>query len=265
MSSRISYILLLAVCVLLITLTLSLDANFRTYVDDFREQQTVAVYLHSSASARQLETLINAIKRLPGYKYFNHQGKAAAFTQMQSLLGKQLLPDSDRNPFPDRIIVGFSAEHANLANFRDVAAILQSANVVDTVTYNGPLLAAQEQAFSRWHYIILGGLLMSIAAGIFALISSVFYAEEQHSAVLQALRLHGAGLGTLSRRFVGRWTGFALLATGLGIGLAYFTWKLYKSRFESQIFVDPNLLLILVGSVLGIAVVGLSVKLLRYR
>lgn len=265
MTSRISYILLLAACILLLTLMLSIRGNFLIYVDNFREAQTLEVYLSSSASAQQLETLVNTIKDLPGYRTFELQEKERAFEHMQSLLGEQLLPDKSRNPFPNRIVIGFTSEFSDLDHFRSVAPTIQTSSIVDTVTFNAAWLAAEEQAFSQWDYIIHGTLILTIVAGVLALFLCVLYAEEQSRNMLQTLRLHGAGLGLLTRRFVLSWVSLTLLAAVLGIAAAYLIWLLLKTRFATESFVDPTLLVLAGGCTLVLATAGLLIKLLRYR
>jgi cell division protein FtsX len=265
MTSRLIFILLLATCVLLITLLLSVNANFREYVDQFREQQSVEIYLHSSDSAPQIEPIIAIVSALPGYKDFKLEDKKTAFKRMQSLLGDQLLPDDATNPFPDRIIVRFSAEYANIESFRKAAGSLRVVPAVDTVTFNAEWIDAQEEAFARWESVILGALLLSAIATLFALVMGVAHTTVENRSLLTALQIHGAGFGLFVSKFAARWAGLALLATLLGIGVAYALWRLFRSTYASDLFVAPHELILLSAGAVTLTLVGLFIKMLRYR
>ncbi len=262
---RMTSFLLLAACILLVTLMLSVDSNFRAYVDDLRAEQTVAVYLHPTAAPLQLESLIREIRSLPGFHEFRIEDQQAAFDKMQSLLGRELLPDSSANPLPSRIVVSFEARFATLDRFQKLAPQIQRSSAVDTVTFNAAWIAAQEQAFDRWQLIILATLGLSLLATIFALVMSVTLAEQSHRAILVALQMHGAGLALIVRRFVGRWLLAAALAVGIGIGAAYLIWYLTKSQFASSVFVEPKSLVILASASTLFFLIGLLSRSLRYR
>ena len=251
-----------AVVVMLLGATVLLRENLQRQEQRFKADLRLELFLRDDTTPDELSALIDDVKSLVGYESFSYRDKSEAYAEMQTTLGKQLLPASGLNPFPNSIMVVFAPQSSNYRSFQSAENKLKVIRCVEGVRYPKASMISQENVFAFFGKAATALLLLTAAALLL-----IFWLGARKTALTnheetRVLKLLGAGF---------RQIGLPLVVTGFTIGLTagvaglfflYLLWHL-SSRLPLQLsFITGNGIAMIIACCL---IVGLTSGLVAAR
>ena len=220
-------------------LVLSTDSLTRHIKENF----AVEVVLKDQVKQQDLEQFIRAIEIAPYAKGAKYVSREDALNTLKEDLGEDFVEFVGGNPLSDRVDVFFKAEYADSRHVDSLAATLMNADIVESIDYNRIMLDeinTNIRTIGLW----LGGFaILFLVVSVLLINNSVRLTIYSKRFIIKTMQMVGATQQFISRPFVNRLVGSALLSAAIALtllsGIVYY---LYRWQPEYRLVLDFRLI-----------------------
>ena len=220
-------------------LVLSTDSLTRHIKENF----AVEVVLKDQVKQQDLEQFVRAIEIAPYAKGAKYVSREDALNTLKEDLGEDFVEFVGGNPLSDRVDVFFKAEYADSRHVDSLAATLMNADIVESIDYNRIMLDeinTNIRTIGLW----LGGFaILFLVVSVLLINNSVRLTIYSKRFIIKTMQMVGATQQFISRPFVNRLVGSALLSAAIALtllsGIVYY---LYRWQPEYRLVLDFRLI-----------------------
>ena len=235
--------------------------NIKNVSSHFKEQIVMTVYLKDSAKDIEVTQLQKKIQLDPATRKVNFTPKAEAAEQYARDIGEDFIEFLGYNPLLNSIDVYFNAAFVNTLNLVQTKRELESADFVNEVVYDQPLVTLLNENIQKISLILLVTTVLFIIIALLLINSSIRLSIYSKRFIIKTMQLVGATKSFIRRPFI--WTHMqlgiisSLLALG---GLSALFFEINKRFPELNMMNQPIELSIVFGGVLilGIGITAIS-------
>lgn len=203
-------ILVVALVFLLLGIMTLLLENFRKYDREVRSRIGFEIFLRDDATADELYRLGIALAGIKDVVGIEYRDKSDVFEEMRRMLGNEMLPDIEDNPFPNSITVKLTPGDVSLKNLRLLTSELSGLRCVEKTSFNEEWLETQEPILDFLDMLSTFLALLVFAAAVII----IFWAAGRSVSIkreeIAILKSAGAGWKHL---------GFPFMLEGATVGL----------------------------------------------
>jgi cell division protein FtsX len=251
-----------ALVVMLLGATVLLRENLQRQEQRFKADLRLELFLRDDTTPLELQALTDDIKSLVGYESFSYRDKSEAYAEMQTTLGRQLLPTGGHNPFPNSVIVIFAPQSSNYRSYQNAESKFKAIRCVEGVRYPKSSMISQENVYAFFSKAAAALLLLTAVALLLLMLLAVRKTALARCEETRVLKLLGAGWKRIGLPLVIKGLTVGLSSGIAGLLLLYLLWRL-SARLPLQLsFITDNGIATIIGCCL---IVGLTSGLVTAR
>ena len=235
--------------------------NTRNVASYFKEQIVMTVYLKDSAKDIEITQLQKKIQLDPATKKVNYISKEEAAAQYARDIGEDFLEFLGYNPLLNAVDIYFNAAYVNTLSLTQTKRELETADFIDEVVYDQPLVTLLDENILRISYVLLITTILFIGIALLLINSSIRLSIYSKRFIIKTMQLVGATKSFIRRPFIWTHMRLGILSSLFAIsGLAIVFIKINQRFPELKMLDLPLELGIVFGGVLvlGIGITGLS-------
>ncbi|MDA0793759.1 MAG: permease-like cell division protein FtsX [Bacteroidetes bacterium] len=235
--------------------------NTRKVASYFKEQIVMTVYLKDSAKDIEITQLQKKIQLNPATKSVNYISKEEAAAQYARDIGEDFLEFLGYNPLLNAVDVYFNAAYVNTLSLTQTQRELETADFVDEVVFDQPLVMLLDENILRISYILMITTLLFIGIALLLINSSIRLSIYSKRFIIKTMQLVGATKSFIRRPFIWTHMRLGILSSLIAlIGLSLVFVKINQRFPELKMLDQPLELGIVFGGVLvlGIGITGIS-------
>lgn len=247
---RIGNVFLLGTVFLLLGVVVLLRENLARFEFQSKSSAKLELYLRDDTSPTELIALQEQIRSLPGMQSINYHRKEEALSEMEGILGSQLIGLEENNPFPSSLVLSITPSFVSLENFEGMATALKSTRCVEEIDYRREWLARQEKTFLFLKNLSRVLLLTTSLAAILALFFLMRRSLQGRRQEFGIFRLFGGGWRYVGLSIIGHGILLTAISTCIAYLALYLSWKtLHLLPLELQ-FLSISSGIVIVTSIL---------------
>ena len=147
--------------------------NTQNIASYFKEQIVMTVYLKDNAKDIEITQLQKKVQLNPATKKINYIPKEEAAAQYARDIGEDFLEFLGYNPLLNSIDIYFNAAYVNTVGLTETKAELETADFVDEVVFDQPLVTLLDENILRISYVLGITTLFFIAIALLLINSSI--------------------------------------------------------------------------------------------
>lgn len=219
-------LLVIGLTFLLLGLMILLLENFRAYDRQVRSSIALQLYLHDNITMTELYQLGLSLQNLDDVRSVEYKSRDAAYSEMQRMLGDELLPESGVNPFPNSVVVYFSEAATTLSRLEPIADELEKKDFVDQVDFNREWLQSQEPILEFLRVVSTFLALLVFAAAVLQILWAVNRTAASRMNEIEVLKISGAGWKHLGLPLMLEGSTLGIVSSILGLIALYLIWHI---------------------------------------
>ena len=227
--------------------------NLKAAAHQAKGEMQIEVYLDDRISSAEFHSLLQKVKGLPGVEKVRYKSRREALAQMESLLGEDLLQESDSIPLPASFLLALGRDHRRLEEVTRVATRIEGESGVEDVVFGGASLMKLDRTISTFLVVdlVLGICMALVAVVLVASLAGAVARERADS--IRIMRLLGASGADVSLPLLIQGILLGGLGALLGMLLLRMGHLVFISRFSPAEFLPAHLVvaMILWGIILG--------------
>lgn len=235
--------------------------NTQNIASYFKEQIVMTVYLKDNAKDIEITQLQKKVQLNPATKKINYIPKEAAAAQYARDIGEDFLEFLGYNPLLNSIDIYFNAAYVNTVSLTETKAELETADFVDEVVFDQPLVTLLDENILRISYVLGITTLFFIAIALLLINSSIRLSIYSKRFIIKTMQLVGATKSFIRKPFILTHLRLGVLSSFLALlGLGFVFLELNRRFPELNMLDNPmGLIVVFVGVLtLGIGITGVS-------
>ncbi|NDG46673.1 MAG: FtsX-like permease family protein [Flavobacteriia bacterium] len=235
--------------------------NTQNIASYFKEQIVMTVYLKDNAKDIEITQLQKKVQLNPATKKINYIPKEAAAAQYARDIGEDFLEFLGYNPLLNSIDIYFNAAYVNTVSLTEIKAELETADFVDEVVFDQPLVTLLDENILRISYVLGITTLFFIAIALLLINSSIRLSIYSKRFIIKTMQLVGATKSFIRKPFILTHLRLGVLSSFLALlGLGFVFLELNRRFPELNMLDNPiGLIVVFVGVLtLGIGITGVS-------
>ena len=235
--------------------------NTQNIASYFKEQIVMTVYLKDNAKDIEITQLQKKVQLNPATKKINYIPKEAAAAQYARDIGEDFLEFLGYNPLLNSIDIYFNAAYVNTVSLTETKAELETADFVDEVVFDQPLVTLLDENILRISYVLGITTLFFIAIALLLINSSIRLSIYSKRFIIKTMQLVGATKSFIRKPFILTHLRLGVLSSFLALlGLGFVFLELNRHFPELNMLDNPiGLVVVFVGVLtLGIGITGVS-------
>ena len=235
--------------------------NTQNIASYFKEQIVMTVYLKDNAKDIEITQLQKKVQLNPATKKINYIPKEAAAAQYARDIGEDFLEFLGYNPLLNSIDIYFNAAYVNTVGLTETKAELETADFVDEVVFDQPLVTLLDENILRISYVLGITTLFFIAIALLLINSSIRLSIYSKRFIIKTMQLVGATKSFIRKPFILTHLRLGVLSSFLALlGLGFVFLELNRRFPELNMLDNPmGLVVVFVGVLtLGIGITGVS-------
>ena len=235
--------------------------NTQNIASYFKEQIVMTVYLKDNAKDIEITQLQKKVQLNPATKKINYIPKEEAAAQYARDIGEDFLEFLGYNPLLNSIDIYFNAAYVNTVGLTETKAELETADFVDEVVFDQPLVTLLDENILRISYVLGITTLFFIAIALLLINSSIRLSIYSKRFIIKTMQLVGATKSFIRKPFILTHLRLGVLSSFLALlGLGFVFLELNRRFPELNMLDNPiGLVVVFVGVLtLGIGITGVS-------
>lgn len=235
--------------------------NTQNIASYFKEQIVMTVYLKDNAKDIEITQLQKKVQLNPATKKINYIPKEEAAAQYARDIGEDFLEFLGYNPLLNSIDIYFNAAYVNTVSLTETKAELETADFVDEVVFDQPLVTLLDENILRISYVLGITTLFFIAIALLLINSSIRLSIYSKRFIIKTMQLVGATKSFIRKPFILTHLRLGVLSSFLALlGLGFVFLELNRRFPELNMLDNPiGLVVVFVGVLtLGIGITGVS-------
>ncbi len=235
--------------------------NTQNIASYFKEQIVMTVYLKDNAKDIEITQLQKKVQLNPATKKINYIPKEEAAAQYARDIGEDFLEFLGYNPLLNSIDVYFNAAYVNTVSLTETKAELETADFVDEVVFDQPLVTLLDENILRISYVLGITTLFFIAIALLLINSSIRLSIYSKRFIIKTMQLVGATKSFIRKPFILTHLRLGVLSSFLALlGLGFVFLELNRRFPELNMLDNPmGLIVVFIGVLtLGIGITGIS-------
>ncbi|MGA0274231.1 MAG: cell division protein FtsX [Flavobacteriaceae bacterium] len=235
--------------------------NTQNIASYFKEQIVMTVYLKDNAKDIEITQLQKKVQLNPATKKINYIPKEEAAAQYARDIGEDFLEFLGYNPLLNSIDIYFNAAYVNTVSLTEIKAELETADFVDEVVFDQPLVTLLDENILRISYVLGITTLFFIAIALLLINSSIRLSIYSKRFIIKTMQLVGATKSFIRKPFILTHLRLGVLSSFLALlGLGFVFLELNRRFPELNMLDNPiGLIVVFVGVLtLGIGITGVS-------
>lgn len=235
--------------------------NTQNIASYFKEQIVMTVYLKDNAKDIEITQLQKKVQLNPATKKINYIPKEEAAAQYARDIGEDFLEFLGYNPLLNSIDIYFNAAYVNTLSLTETKAELETADFVDEVVFDQPLVTLLDENILRISYVLGITTLFFIAIALLLINSSIRLSIYSKRFIIKTMQLVGATKSFIRKPFILTHLRLGVLSSFLALfGLGFVFLELNRRFPELNMLDNPmGLIVVFVGVLtLGIGITGVS-------
>lgn len=235
--------------------------NTQNIASYFKEQIVMTVYLKDNAKDIEITQLQKKVQLNPATKKINYIPKEEAAAQYARDIGEDFLEFLGYNPLLNSIDIYFNAAYVNTVSLTETKAELETADFVDEVVFDQPLVTLLDENILRISYVLGITTLFFIAIALLLINSSIRLSIYSKRFIIKTMQLVGATKSFIRKPFILTHLRLGVLSSFLALlGLGFVFLELNRRFPELNMLDNPmGLIVVFVGVLtLGMGITGVS-------
>ncbi len=235
--------------------------NTQNIASYFKEQIVMTIYLKDNAKDIEITQLQKKVQLNPATKKINYIPKEEAAAQYARDIGEDFLEFLGYNPLLNSIDIYFNAAYVNTVSLTETKAELETADFVDEVVFDQPLVTLLDENILRISYVLGITTLFFIAIALLLINSSIRLSIYSKRFIIKTMQLVGATKSFIRKPFILTHLRLGVLSSFLALlGLGFVFLELNRRFPELNMLDNPmGLIVVFVGVLtLGIGITGVS-------
>ena len=235
--------------------------NTQNIASYFKEQIVMTVYLKDNAKDIEITQLQKKVQLNPATKKINYIPKEEAAAQYARDIGEDFLEFLGYNPLLNSIDIYFNAAYVNTVGLTETKAELETADFVDEVVFDQPLVTLLDENILRISYVLGITTLFFIAIALLLINSSIRLSIYSKRFIIKTMQLVGATKSFIRKPFILTHLRLGVLSSFLALlGLGFVFLELNRRFPELNMLDNPmGLIVVFIGVLtLGIGITGIS-------
>lgn len=235
--------------------------NTQNIASYFKEQIVMTVYLKDNAKDIEITQLQKKVQLNPATKKINYIPKEEAAAQYARDIGEDFLEFLGYNPLLNSIDIYFNAAYVNTVSLTETKAELETADFVDEVVFDQPLVTLLDENILRISYVLGITTLFFIAIALLLINSSIRLSIYSKRFIIKTMQLVGATKSFIRKPFILTHLRLGVLSSFLALlGLGFVFLELNRRFPELNMLDNPmGLIVVFIGVLtLGIGITGVS-------
>ena len=235
--------------------------NTQNIASYFKEQIVMTVYLKDNAKDIEITQLQKKVQLNPATKKINYIQKEEAAAQYARDIGEDFLEFLGYNPLLNSIDIYFNAAYVNTVGLTETKAELETADFVDEVVFDQPLVTLLDENILRISYVLGITTLFFIAIALLLINSSIRLSIYSKRFIIKTMQLVGATKSFIRKPFILTHLRLGVLSSFLALlGLGFVFLELNRRFPELNMLDNPmGLIVVFIGVLtLGIGITGIS-------
>jgi cell division transport system permease protein len=235
--------------------------NTQNIASYFKEQIVMTIYLKDNAKDIEITQLQKKVQLNPATKKINYIPKEEAAAQYARDIGEDFLEFLGYNPLLNSIDIYFNAAYVNTVGLTETKAELETADFVDEVVFDQPLVTLLDENILRISYVLGITTLFFIAIALLLINSSIRLSIYSKRFIIKTMQLVGATKSFIRKPFILTHLRLGVLSSFLALlGLGFVFLELNRRFPELNMLDNPmGLVVVFVGVLtLGIGITGVS-------
>lgn len=235
--------------------------NTQNIASYFKEQIVMTVYLKDNAKDIEITQLQKKVQLNPATKKINYIPKEEAAAQYARDIGEDFLEFLGYNPLLNSIDIYFNAAYVNTVSLTETKAELETADFVDEVVFDQPLVTLLDENILRISYVLGITTLFFIAIALLLINSSIRLSIYSKRFIIKTMQLVGATKSFIRKPFILTHLRLGILSSFLALlGLGFVFLELNRRFPELNMLDNPmGLIVVFIGVLtLGIGITGVS-------
>jgi len=235
--------------------------NAQNVAANFKEQIVMTVYFKDSAKDIEITQLQKKIQLDPATKEVHFISKDEAAAQYARDIGEDFLEFLGYNPLQNAVDVYFNAAYVNTVSLTQTQQELETADFVDEVVFDQPLVSLLDKNILRISYVLLLTTLLFIVIALLLINSSIRLSIYSKRFVIKTMQLVGATKSFIRRPFIWTHMRLGIVSSLIALsGLVLVFLEINKRFPELKLWAQPLELIIIFGGVLflGIGITAVS-------
>lgn len=235
--------------------------NTQNIASYFKEQIVMTVYLKDNAKDIEITQLQKKVQLNPATKKINYIPKEEAAAQYARDIGEDFLEFLGYNPLLNSIDIYFNAAYVNTVSLTETKAELETADFVDEVVFDQPLVTLLDENILRISYVLGITTLFFIAIALLLINSSIRLSIYSKRFIIKTMQLVGATKSFIRKPFIMTHLRLGVLSSFLALlGLGFVFLELNRRFPELNMLDNPmGLIVVFIGVLtLGIGITGIS-------
>ncbi|MGB0316046.1 MAG: cell division protein FtsX [Flavobacteriaceae bacterium] len=235
--------------------------NTQNIASYFKEQIVMTVYLKDNAKDIEITQLQKKVQLNPATKKINYIPKEEAAAQYARDIGEDFLEFLGYNPLLNSIDIYFNAAYVNKVSLTETKAELETADFVDEVVFDQPLVTLLDENILRISYVLGITTLFFIAIALLLINSSIRLSIYSKRFIIKTMQLVGATKSFIRKPFILTHLRLGVLSSFLALlGLGFVFLELNRRFPELNMLDNPmGLIVVFIGVLtLGIGITGIS-------
>ncbi|MEL0073420.1 MAG: permease-like cell division protein FtsX [Flavobacteriaceae bacterium] len=235
--------------------------NTQNIASYFKEQIVMTVYLKDNAKDIEITQLQKKVQLNPATKKINYIQKEEAAAQYARDIGEDFLEFLGYNPLLNSIDIYFNAAYVNKVSLTETKAELETADFVDEVVFDQPLVTLLDENILRISYVLGITTLFFIAIALLLINSSIRLSIYSKRFIIKTMQLVGATKSFIRKPFIMTHLRLGVLSSFLALlGLGFVFLELNRRFPELNMLDNPmGLIVVFIGVLtLGIGITGIS-------
>ncbi len=235
--------------------------NTQNIASYFKEQIVMTIYLKDNAKDIEITQLQKKVQLNPATKKINYIPKEEAAAQYARDIGEDFLEFLGYNPLLNSIDIYFNAAYVNTVSLTETKAELETADFVDEVVFDQPLVTLLDENILRISYVLGITTLFFIAIALLLINSSIRLSIYSKRFIIKTMQLVGATKSFIRKPFILTHLRLGVLSSFLALlGLGFVFLELNRRFPELNMLDNPmGLIVVFIGVLtLGIGITGVS-------
>ena len=235
--------------------------NTQNIASYFKEQIVMTVYLKDNAKDIEITQLQKKVQLNPATKKINYIPKEEAAAQYARDIGEDFLEFLGYNPLLNSIDIYFNSAYVNTVSLTETKAELETADFVDEVVFDQPLVTLLDENILRISYVLGITTLFFIAIALLLINSSIRLSIYSKRFIIKTMQLVGATKSFIRKPFILTHLRLGVLSSFLALlGLGFVFLELNRRFPELNMLDNPmGLIVVFIGVLtLGIGITGIS-------
>ncbi|MGB1830977.1 MAG: cell division protein FtsX, partial [Flavobacteriaceae bacterium] len=214
--------------------------NTQNIASYFKEQIVMTVYLKDNAKDIEITQLQKKVQLNPATKKINYIPKEEAAAQYARDIGEDFLEFLGYNPLLNSIDIYFNAAYVNTVSLTETKAELETADFVDEVVFDQPLVTLLDENILRISYVLGITTLFFIAIALLLINSSIRLSIYSKRFIIKTMQLVGATKSFIRKPFILTHLRLGVLSSFLALlGLGFVFLELNRRFPELNMLDNP--------------------------